>query len=107
MPLFTYAKSSDKPKENFANVIFLAYFKGDTEGKEYLEKNTTKIMEMYNGTNELAVKGYLNKVSYGKFNLKNIFPQYDGTKIIPFELPFTRCIFLFQEIFNVDFTTCL
>ena len=46
-------------------------------------------MEMYNGTNELAVKGYLNKVSYGKFNLKNIFPQYDGTKIIPFELPFT------------------
>ena len=89
MPLFTYAKSSDKPKENFANVIFLAYFKGDTEGKEYLEKNTTKIMEMYNGTNELAVKGYLNKVSYGKFNLKNIFPQYDGTKIIPFELPFT------------------
>ena len=37
MPLFTYAKSSDKPKENFANVIFLAYFKGDTEGKEYLD----------------------------------------------------------------------
>lgn len=34
---------------------------------------------MYDAKSELSVKGYLDKVSYSKFNLINIYPQYDGT----------------------------
>ena len=100
-PIISNAKTSDKPKENFANVIFFAYFKGDTEGREKLIKNANNIIKMYEGTGELTVKGYLNKVSYNKFNLKNIFPQYDGNKIIPFELP---CSSEGLEKNNLDYT---
>ncbi len=90
IPLTTNAKTSEKEKESFANVVLFAYFKGDEEGRDYLINNTQNILEMYNGTGELSVKGYLNKISYGKFELKNIFPQYDGKTIIPFELPCTK-----------------
>lgn len=101
IPLITNAKTSDKEKEQFANVVLFAYFKGDTEGRDYLINNTQKMLEMYNGTGELSVKGYLNKISYGKFELKNIFPQYDGNKIIPYELP---CSIDGLDKNNLDYT---
>ena len=44
---------------------------------------------MYDAESELSVKGYLDKVSYSKFNLINIYPQYDGTALVPIELPCT------------------
>ena len=69
VPILVYAKSSNKSKENFANVVFFAYFRGDTEGREYLISHANEILEMYDGTGESSVKGYLNKISYGKFNL--------------------------------------
>lgn len=101
IPLITNAKTSDNEKEQFANVVLFAYFKGDTEGRDYLINNTQKMLEMYNGTGELSVKGYLNKISYGKFELKNIFPQYDGNKIIPYELP---CSIDGLDKNNLDYT---
>lgn len=101
VPLITNAKTSDKEKEQFANVVLFAYFKGDTEGRDYLINNTQNMLEMYNGTGELSVKGYLNKISYGKFELKNIFPQYDGNKIIPYELP---CSIDGLDKNNLDYT---
>lgn len=101
IPLITNAKTSDKEKEQFANVVLFAYFKGDTEGRDYLINNTQNMLEMYNGTGELSVKGYLNKISYGKFELKNIFPQYDGNKIIPYELP---CSIDGLDKNNLDYT---
>lgn len=101
IPILVYAKASNKPKENFANVVFFAYFKGDSEGKEYLENHVNELVDMYNGSGELSVKGFLNKISYEKFNLKNIFPQYDGTKIVPIELP---CTSEGLEVNNLDYT---
>lgn len=89
IPTVSNANTSDKNEENFANVVFFAYFKGDIEGKEYLVNNFDNFKEMYDGSGELSVKGYLNKVSYGKFNLINIFPQYNGKTLVPIELPCT------------------
>lgn len=34
VPIFSKAEIINKEKENFANVIFFAYFKGDTEGRD-------------------------------------------------------------------------
>lgn len=100
-PIVVYAKSSNKSKENFANVVFFAYFKGDTEGKEYLISHANEILEMYDGTGELSVKGYLNKISYEKFNLINIYPQYNGKELVPIELP---CTSAEVENSNLDYT---
>ena len=100
-PILVYAKSSNKSKENFANVVFFAYFRGDTEGREYLISHANEILEMYDGTGELSVKGYLNKISYGKFNLINIYPQYNGKELVPIELP---CTIAEVENSNLDYT---
>lgn len=101
LPLLVYAKTSNKTKEDFANVIFFAYFKGDTEGKEYLINNFNKFKNMYDGAGELTVKGYLDKVSYSQFNLINIFPQYNGNTLVPVELP---CTSEGLENTNLDYT---
>ena len=90
IPVLVGAKSSEKAKQDFANVIFFAYFRGDTEGKEYLINNYQNFVKMYEGEGNLSVKGYLNKVSYEKFNLINLFPQYDGKQLVPIELPCTE-----------------
>ena len=87
IPVLVGAKSSEKAKQDFANVVFFAYFRGDTEGKEYLINNYQDFVKMYEGEGNLSVKGYLNKVSYGKFNLINIFPQYDGKQLVTIDLP--------------------
>ena len=44
VPIFSKAEIINKEKENFANVIFFAYFKGDTEGRDYLIQNLKKCM---------------------------------------------------------------
>ena len=41
VPIFSKAEIINK--ENFANVIFFAYFKGDTEGRDYLINNFTEL----------------------------------------------------------------
>lgn len=86
LPFWTEAKSSGKASEDFANVIFFAYFKGDTEGKDFLINNFDNYKNIYSGEGELTVRGYLNKVSYGQFNLVNVFPQYKGNTLVPVEL---------------------
>ena len=101
IPVLVGAKRSEKAKQDFANVVFFAYFRGDTEGKEYLINNYQDFVKMYEGEGNLSVKGYLNKVSYGKFNLINIFPQYDGKQLVPIELP---CTAEDAEKSNVDYT---
>lgn len=43
VPIFSKAEIINKEKENFANVIFFAYFKDDTEGRDYLINNFTEL----------------------------------------------------------------
>lgn len=83
-----FAKASDIDEENFANVVLFAHFAGDKaqEEAEYFEKNRNKIIGLYDGSQGRSVTNYLNTISYGKFHLKNIFPQDDGEKITSYEL---------------------
>lgn len=83
-----FAKASDIDEENFANVVLFAHFAGDKaqEEAEYFEKNRDKIIGLYDGSQGRSVTNYLNTISYGKFHLKNIFPQDDGKKITSYEL---------------------
>lgn len=82
------AKVSNKDSENFANVVIFGYFSGNesTIDRQYLIDNSEKLINLYNGTNGRSVTNYLKTISYGKFNIKNIFPQYNGKNIEPLEI---------------------
>ena len=82
-------------QSNFANIVVFVNFADTTHehtksyfGKCFLED--PKITEMFDGNSSYprALKQYLYNISYGQFNLKNIFPQYDeqNNKIIPYTL---------------------
>lgn len=82
------AKATDIEDTNFANVVLFAHFAGDTadEDKKYFEDNRDEIIKLYDGSHGRSATNYLNTISYGKFHLKNIFPQDDGKKITSYEL---------------------
>ena len=82
------AKATDIEDTNFANVVLFAHFTGDTadEDKKYFEDNRNEIIKLYDGSHGRSATNYLNTISYGKFHLKNIFPQDDGKKITSYEL---------------------
>ena len=74
-PNKTNAKVSDKQTENYANIVVFAYFNGEDEevDRHYLIDNGNKIIDLYNGTNGRSVTNYLKSISYGKFNIQNIY----------------------------------
>lgn len=84
------AKASDTPKRDFANIVLFAHFSGENaqEDAAYFAKkeNRDKIISYYNGTHGRSMTNYLKTVSYGKFQIHNIFPQDDGTKITSYGL---------------------
>lgn len=82
------AKATNIEETDFANVVLFAHFAGDTaeEDKKYFEENRDEIVKLYDGSHGRSVTNYLNTISYGKFHLKNIFPQDDGNKITSYEL---------------------
>lgn len=103
-PNETDAKVSDKQTENYANIVVFAYFNGEDEevDRNYLIDNGNKIIDLYNGTNGRSVTNYLKSISYGKFNIQNIFPQYDGTKIEPLKLECDK-----NEAYNSNIDACI
>ena len=69
---FNIIKNKLNIKDIIVVKIVLLKTKYAPSGKTNLVKYSefaNKILEMYDGTGELSVKGYLNKISYGKFNL--------------------------------------
>ena len=85
---------------NFANVVLFAHFAGEDaeEDSKFFEENRDTIINMYEGTHGRSVVNYLNTISYGKFKLKNVFPQDDGVKIVSYELPLDKEIAYQQNI---------
>ena len=72
--------------QEFANVVVFVQFVPLTE-KNFVQGKENQIMEMWNGTSESgSLAGYLNAISYGRFKVHNIFPQYDqvGNSITPY-----------------------
>ena len=115
-----YAKASEAKEENFANIVLFAHFAGENSKQDakYFEENRNEIIKLYDGTHGRSATNYLNTISYGKFHLKNIFPQDDGTKITSYELKTDKssayqqkgkladCAFaLLKQLNKVDFPT--
>ncbi len=90
LPIVSYAKASAASEQNFANIVLFAHFKGDNASAdaEFFVDNRDKIIKMYDGAYGRSLTNYLKTISYGKFHIKNIFPQDDGQKIVSYELPF-------------------
>lgn len=84
------AKASDTPKKDFANIVLFAHFSGENAQEDAAfftnKENRDKIINYYNGTHGRSMTNYLKTVSYGKFQIHNIFPQDDGTKITSYGL---------------------
>ena len=80
------AKTNNNTKQNFANVVIFAYFNDDTSNYFADEANVKTIMEYYEGTSKRSFKNYMNEISYGQFEVHNIFPQYNGTTIDAYEI---------------------
>ena len=78
-----------KPKQQSANIVVFAYFKDDQTNFFDSQDNIKMIMDCYDGENQRSFKNYMNNISYGQYEIKNIFPQYDGTKVTPYEIKST------------------
>ncbi len=89
-PILVNAKASNKPNEDFANLVFFAYYDGTTtqveEDIKYYEENSTMLIDLYNGSSKRSFTNYLKEISYGKFNAKTIFPQLENGVIKPIKL---------------------
>ena len=89
-PILVNAKASNKPNENFANLVFFAYYDGTTaeveEDVKYYKDNSISLIDLYEGSSKRCFTNYLKEISYGKFNVKNIFPQLENGIIKPIKL---------------------
>lgn len=93
VPRTVEAKASDEPPRDFANVVLFAYFQGDDAGRAYFENPTARnkiINNVYGTAQSHSFTNYMSTISYGKFNVKNIFPQDNGTSIAALEVPVTE-----------------
>lgn len=94
MDIKAEAKASDIPRTEYANVVLFAHFSGENAQADaaYFAKkeNRDRIISYYNGSHGRSMTRYLDTVSYGKFGIRNIFPQDDGTKIISCQVTVTE-----------------
>lgn len=93
--------ANDLPAEdsnaNFANLVVFVEFNDTTHShttEYYCSKNSNLAFEWFDGdgrngsvSNARSLKRYMDRISYGDVRIANIFPQYDGTEIVPFQLP--------------------
>ena len=80
------AKTTNKESQKFANVVMFAEFSNDTDSFFESQKTRNTIMDIYNGSDGRAFTNYMETISYGQFQVENIFPQDDGKKINAYQL---------------------
>ena len=86
------AKTSSQPVQQYANIVLFAHFAGENaqSDAQFFADNRDTIKGFYDGQQGRSLKNYLSTISYGQFQVVNIFPQDDGTTIRSCELPFTE-----------------
>ena len=79
----TRAESKNKAPQNIANVVVFAYFSGDNaeSDKIFFAENREKILDIYDGESARSFTNYISAISYGQLQVKNIFPQDNGTTL--------------------------
>lgn len=91
------ARAAEQPPRDFANLVLFAYF-SDEPNKDYFNQPSTQpgksraqaLMELYDGQQGRSFRQYMNTISGGRFQVHNLFPQWDGQTLTACELPFTR-----------------
>lgn len=86
-------------KETIANVVIFVDFADTTHAhtggftEDCFKVNAKVTFELFDGdgrngsaVNQRALKQYLNQISYGKVEVINIYPQYDGNAFTPLTL---------------------
>lgn len=88
VPITAYAKKTDEPAKTEANIVLFGYFNNYTQDEAdlYFEQNLSSIMKIIDGSNGRSFKNYIKTISYGKLEIENIFPQYDGTSVKPVKI---------------------
>ena len=74
---------------NFANVVlFVDFADTDHTSHQYCLKDVEKTLDLFNGSESspCGMRQYISNISYGQLTVDNIFPQYDGEKIVPYTL---------------------
>ena len=91
------ARAAEPPPRDFANLVLFAYF-SDEPNKDYFNQPSAQpgksraqaLMELYDGQQGRSFRQYMNTISGGRFQVHNLFPQWDGQTLTACELPFTR-----------------
>ena len=91
------ARAEDQPPQDFANLVLFAYF-SDEPNKDYFNQPSAQpgrtraqaLMELYDGPQGRSFRQYMGTISGGRFQVHNLFPQWDGQALTACELPFTR-----------------
>ena len=91
------ARAAEQPPRDFANLVLFAYF-SDEPNKDYFNQPSAQpgksraqaLMELYDGQQGRSFRQYMNTISGGRFQVHNLFPQWDGQTLTACELPFTR-----------------
>lgn len=87
--LYSEAAAVPGGVQEFANVVVFVQFVPLSK-KNFVQGRENEIMEMWNGSSAASsFAGYLNAISYGRFQVHNIFPQYDpaGKTFTPYVVP--------------------
>ncbi|SHF17913.1 bacterial Ig-like domain-containing protein [Lactonifactor longoviformis] len=86
-PVCTSAASRKEEVREFANLVVFVQFEPLTE-KNFVKDKAEEIFKLWEdpgyGT---SLSSYLTEISYGKFQVHNIFPQYDGGSFTPYVIP--------------------
>ena len=84
-PAHIFAITNNNETTILNNVVVYANFRGDTaltiQGDEY-----NHVIDTYNANDQTSLSGYMKTISYGQMEVRNIFPQSDGEKIVPIQL---------------------
>ena len=79
------ARAAEQPPRDFANLVLFAYF-SDEPNKDYFNQPSAQpgksraqaLMELYDGQQGRSFRQYMNTISGGRFQVHNLFPQWDG-----------------------------
>ncbi len=102
------AVTNNHATKTFANVVVFAYF---TDTPQYLvdymasEEFHSEIMKTYDTKSPndgYSFTRYMDAISYGQFNVVNVFPQDNGTTFSTIALPFSQASL--PDTYNISLT---
>lgn len=87
-----HAETAGSSVQQFTNIVLFAQFAGDNADTDaqFFSDNREKLIEYYNGDYAWSLTNYLSAISYGQFQVQNLFPQDNGTMLQSYTLSITE-----------------